>query len=44
MASCSFFTSGAMPLAPDFMNTGISASRSAPAENTSSGDQITRPL
>ena len=33
-----------MPLAPPFMNTGISASRLAPAENTSSGDQITRPL
>ena len=26
------------------MNTGISDSRLAPAENTSSGDQITRPL
>ena len=26
------------------MNTGISASRFAPAENTSSGDQTTRPL
>ncbi len=26
------------------MNTGISASRLAPAENTSSGDQMTRPL
>ena len=41
--SCSFFSSGAMPLAPSFMNTGISDSRLAPAENTSSGDQITRP-
>jgi hypothetical protein len=28
---------------PGFMNTGISASRLAPAENTSSGDQITKP-
>ncbi len=44
IASCSFFSSGAMPLPPLFMNTGISASRFAPAENTSSGDQITRPL
>ena len=42
--SCSFFSSGAMPLAPIFMKTGISASRLAPAENISSGDQITRPL
>ena len=32
-----------MPLPPLFMKTGISASRLAPAENTSSGDQITRP-
>jgi hypothetical protein len=43
MASCSFFTSGLMPLLPLFMNTGIRASRLAPAENTSSGDQITTP-
>ena len=42
IASCSFFSSGAMPLAPSFMNTGIIDSRLAPAENTSSGDQLTR--
>src|SRR5664279_1840382 len=43
IASCSFFTSGRMPLPPLFMKIGISASRLAPAENTSSGDQMTRP-
>ena len=32
-----------MPFEPSFMNTGIIASRLAPAENTSSGDQMTRP-
>ena len=36
--------SGSIPFAPAFMKTGISDSRLAPAENTSSGDQITRPL
>jgi hypothetical protein len=42
-ASCSFFSSGPIALAPPAMKTGSMALRSAPTENGSSGDQITSP-